>query len=121
VVLSPGTVYTIGFYSASLNFNDGMVIFNGYHTVNPVIDYVGFGVANVTAGLQMPTSPDANGLHRWGPNFQFNVVPGAPAMPLLLAAFLRGRRRRCGCRAVAPERSIQAQPEETAPRPRAGG
>ncbi|MHC4767233.1 MAG: hypothetical protein ACYTEI_00815 [Planctomycetota bacterium] len=94
VVLSPGIAYTVGFYSASLNFDDGMVIFNGYHTINPLINYAGFGVADITTGLQMPTSPDANGLHRWGPNFQFTVVPGAPTMPLLVAAILFRRRRR---------------------------
>jgi hypothetical protein len=94
IVLFPGTTYTIGFFSASLNFDDGMVIFNGYHAINPLINYVGFGVADITTGLQMPTSPDANGLHRWGPNFQFTVIPGAPTMPLLVAAILSRRRRR---------------------------
>ncbi|MEE8459873.1 MAG: hypothetical protein V3S08_08360 [Phycisphaerales bacterium] len=33
------------------------------------------------------------GFHRWGPNFQFTIVP-APAMTPLLCLLLVGRRRR---------------------------
>jgi hypothetical protein len=59
VILTPGQQYTIGFFSASFNQIDGMVIFDGFHTVNPAVDYVGFGVADVTGGLQMPVTPSS--------------------------------------------------------------
>jgi hypothetical protein len=94
VILTPGQQYTIGFFSASFNQIDGMVIFDGFHTVNPAVDYVGFGVADVTGGLQMPVTPDEFGLHRWGPNFQFTVIPTpAGAAVLLVPFFAAGRRR----------------------------
>ncbi len=77
VLLTPGTTYTIGFYSASFNQEDGMVIFDGFHTINPTVDYVGFGVSDFTDGLEMPIDPDP-GFHRWGPNFQFQMIELCP-------------------------------------------
>ena len=93
VILLPGVNYTIGFYTAVFLQSDGMVIFDGFHTINPVIDYVGFGVADFTDGLQMPTGASP-GTHRWGPSFLFDVVPAPTAAPLLGGAFLWRRRRR---------------------------
>ncbi len=78
VILSPGTTYTIGFFSATFNQSDGMVIFDGFHTINPVVDYAGFSVAGFTDGLEMPVVPCPFGLHRWGPNFQFEVLSLCP-------------------------------------------
>ena len=93
-ILEPGALYTIGFYSETFNQLDGMIIFDGFHTVDPRIDYVGFGVADFTDGLQMPITPDANGLHRWGPNFQFEVIPAPPTVLLLGLGLVMRRRRR---------------------------
>ena len=94
VILSPGVTYTVGFYTATFVQSDGMVIFNGFHTINPLINYVGFGVSDFTAGLQMPTGPNP-GFHRFGPNLQFNVVPAAGAAALLVTLpFTRRARTR---------------------------
>ena len=101
VILLPGIDYTIGFYTAVFLQSDGMVIFDGFHTINPVIEYVGFGVSDFTDGLQMPSGVN-EGTHRWGPNFLFDVVVPAPtAAPLLGGAALWRRRRR---RAPSPSR-----------------
>ena len=94
VILTAGIMYTIGFYSATFNQSDGMVLFDGFHTIDPAIDYVGFGVSDFTNGLEMPTGRDKFDLHRWGPNFQFNAVPGPPAALLLGLGMLAGRGRR---------------------------
>ena len=94
VVLTPGVMYTLGFYSESFNQSDGMVIFDGFHTINPAIDYVGFGVSGFTDGLEMPVTPDEFGLHRWGPNFQFTIIPAPAALLLLGLGMLRPRRQR---------------------------
>ena len=94
IILIGGVTYTIGFYSATSNQSDGMVIFDGFHTIDPAIEYVGFGVSDFTDGLEMPTGPDKFGLHRWGPNFQFNAVPAPPAALVFGLGMLAGRRRR---------------------------
>ncbi|MHC4219833.1 MAG: hypothetical protein ACYSU7_15435 [Planctomycetota bacterium] len=94
VVLTPGITYTAGFYSESFNQSDGMVVFHGSHTIHPAINYVGFGVAEFTDGLQMPIDPDADGFHRWGPNLQFTVVPGPAAAWLFAVGLVPVRRRR---------------------------
>ena len=93
VVLTPGTAYTVGFFTAVFVQSDGMVIFDGFHTVNPVINYVGFGVSDFTNGLEMPIDPDF-GFHRWGPNLLFDVVPVPSALPLLAGGLLLAPRRR---------------------------
>lgn len=94
VILTPGIEYTIAFFTSVFVQSDGMVIFDGFHTINPIIDYVGFGLSEFTDGLQMPTDPDP-GFHRWGPNFLFDVVIPAPtAAPLVGGAALWRRRRR---------------------------
>ncbi len=103
LILIPGVTYTIGFFTSVFLQSDGMVIFDGFHTVNAVIDYVGFGVSDFTEGLQMPIDPDP-GFHRWGPNFQFTIVP-APAMTPLLCLLLVGRRRRRRAGSAAARRS----------------
>jgi hypothetical protein len=95
IILSPGTEYTVGFYSEIFVQIDGMVVFDGFHTIHPAIDYVGFGVSDFTDGLQMPTGQDP-GSHRWGPNLQFTIVP-APAAAWLLGPALLLRRRRRPC------------------------
>lgn len=83
VILTPGIDSTIAFYTSIFVQSDGMVIFDGFHTINPVVNYVGFGLSEFTDGLQMPTDPDP-GFHHWGPNFLFDVVVPAPAaVPLL--------------------------------------
>lgn len=93
VTLSPGVLYTVGFFTELFVQSDGMVIFDGFHTVNPVIDYVGFGVSGFTNGLEMPTDPSPD-THRWGPNLIFTVVPTPAVTPLLLVAVVGPRRRR---------------------------
>lgn len=94
VILTPGIDYTIAFYTSIFLQSDGMVIFDGFHTINPVIKYQGFGLSDFTDGLQMPTGPNP-GTHRWGPNFLFDVVIPAPAAaPILGGAALWRRRRR---------------------------
>lgn len=95
LVLTPGVTYTVGFFTDLFVQSDGMVIFGGFHTINPVIDYVGFGVSDFTDGLQMPTDP-AFGTHRWGPNLLFTIVPAPAAAPLFViaVAVLRRRSRR---------------------------
>ena len=70
-----------------------MVVFDGYHTVHPAIDYVGFGVSDFTDGLQMPTDADP-GSHRWGPNLRFTVVPAPAAAWLLCLGLVPARRKR---------------------------
>lgn len=92
LILEPGHSYTLGFYTEIFNQQDGMVIFPGFHEINPAINYAGFGVSAVTGGLQKPTTPDPNGLHRWGPNRMFTVVP-APGGFLLLGLGVLGQRR----------------------------
>ncbi len=93
LILEPGHTYTLGMYTEQFNQQDGMVIFGGFHEIDPAINYAGFGVSDFTDGLQKPTTPDPNGLHRWGPNLMFNVVP-APAGFLLLGLGALGQRRR---------------------------
>ena len=95
VILTPGTSYTVGFFTAAFVQSDGMVIFDGFHTVNPVINYVGFGVSDFTNGLEMPIDPDF-GFHPWGPNLQFTIIPAPAAFSMIGLAFvglLRRRRR----------------------------
>ena len=77
VTLVPGMMYTIGFYSEIPAQGDGMVIFDGFHEINPAVDYVGFGVSDFTDGLEMPRG-DNDGTHRWGPNFQFAELTLCP-------------------------------------------
>ena len=94
VVLTPGVTYTVGFFTDLFIQSDGMVIFDGYHTINPVIEYVGFGVADFTDGLEMPTGP-SRGFHRWGPNLLFTIVPAPGAAPLaVIGVMVLGRRSR---------------------------
>ncbi len=93
LILEPGHTYTIGHYTKTLNFQDGMVIFPGFHEINPAINYAGVGLSDFTDGLQKPTTEDRFGNHRWGPNLMFNVVP-APAGFMLLGLGALGRRRR---------------------------
>ena len=65
-----------------------------FHTIHPVIDYVGFGVSDFTDGLEMPTGPSP-GTHRWGPNLLFTIVPAPAASPLLvICVTVLGRRSR---------------------------
>ncbi len=94
VILTPGMQYTIGFYAFTANPNEGMVIFDGFHFFDENVDYVGVGVANFTNGLEMPDDPDQFGSHFWGPNFQFEVVPGPGALCLLALGALGSTRRR---------------------------
>ncbi len=94
VTLTPGVTYTVGFFTDMFLQSDGMVIFDGFHTINPVIDYVGFGVSDFTNGLEMPTGPSP-GSHRWGPNLLFTIVPAPAASPLLvICVTVLGRRSR---------------------------
>jgi hypothetical protein len=93
IVLSPGTTYTVGFYTEIFAQIDGMVVFDGFHTIHPAIDYVGFGVSDFTDGLQMPTGEDPTS-HRWGPNLQFTIVPAPAAAWLLGLGLIPARRRR---------------------------
>lgn len=76
VTLTPGEMYTIGFFTEVFLQQDGMVIFDGFHTIHPTIIYKGRGVSDMTVGLQKPTTQDEFGSHRWGPNFQF--TPACP-------------------------------------------
>ncbi len=92
VTLTPGVTYTVGFFTDLFLQSDGMVIFDGFHTINPVIDYVGFGVSDFTNGLEMPTGPSP-GTHRWGPNLIFTIVPAPAAAPLLVIGVAVRRRR----------------------------
>jgi hypothetical protein len=92
IVLTPGVTYTVGFFTDLFVQSDGMVVFDGFHTINPVIDYVGFGVSDFTNGLEMPTGPSP-GSHRWGPNLLFTIVPAPAATPLLFIAVAVRRRR----------------------------
>ena len=103
VILSPGTMYTVGFYSEIFDQVDGMVIFDGFHIIHAAIDYVGFAVSDFTDGLQMPTGQNPSS-HRWGPNLQFTIVPTPAAAWLLGPGLLPGRRRRrpgTGCLSAA--------------------
>ena len=94
LILEPGHTYTLGMYTETMNQQDGMVIFPGFHEINPAIDYAGFGVSDVTDGLQKPTTPDPNGLHRWGPNMMFTVIPTPAGFLLFGFGILQHRRRR---------------------------
>lgn len=94
--LSPGEQYTIGFYSAQTLQGEGMVIFDGSHVFNPVIDYVGAGVADLTGEFAMPVTLDPNGTHRFGPNFQFTIVPAPAPLALLVVVLAVARRVRRG-------------------------
>ncbi len=94
LILEPGHTYTLGFYTETFNQQDGMVIFPGFHEINPAINYAGFGVSDPTDGLQKPTTPDPNGLHRWGPNLMFTVIPAPAGFALLGLGLLPQRRRR---------------------------
>ena len=94
LVLEPGHSYTLGFYTEIFNQQDGMVIFPGFHQINPAINYAGFGVFGISDGLEKPTTPDANGLHRWGPNLMFTVIPAPAGFGLLGLGLLPRRRRR---------------------------
>ncbi len=93
LILEPGNSYTLGMYTKSFDQIDGMVVFNGFHEIDSAINYAGLGVSDSTDGLQRPTTQDPNGLHRWGPNLMFNVVP-APAGFMLLGIAALGHRRR---------------------------
>lgn len=93
LILEPGHTYTLGMYTKTFNQQDGMVIFDGFHQIDPAINYAGLGVWDLTDGLEKPTTRDRNGFHRWGPNLMFTVVP-APAGFMLLGLGALGHRRR---------------------------
>lgn len=93
LILEPGHTYTLGMYTKEFNQEDGIVIFDGFHEINPAINYAGLGVWDFTDGLEKPTTKDRNGFHRWGPNLMFTVVP-APAGFVLLGILPHRRRRR---------------------------
>lgn len=95
VILTPGEQYTIGFYSEQTLQGEGMVIFDGSHTIHPTIDYVG-SVSDLTFEFTEPLTPDPDGLHRFGPNFQFIAVPLPASSILLGVALVAGTRRRRG-------------------------
>ena len=94
IVLAPGQQYTIGFFSAQTLQGEGMVVFDGSHVINPVIDYVGAGVSDLTGQFAMPTTIDPNGTHRFGPNFQFTIVPVPGSLALIGVSVIAGVRRR---------------------------
>lgn len=99
VTLSPGQIYTVGFYTEGFAPNDGMIVDDGDFLMSGAIHYEGFGVSDFTDGLHIPLMPNDGGfVHRFGANFRFEVVPapGTAVIPLIAGGVLVSRRRRRG-------------------------
>ncbi len=99
ITLSPGQIYTVGFYTGQFAPNDGMIVDDGDFLMSGAINYEGFGVSDFTDGLHIPLTPNDGGfVHRFGANFRFEVVPapGTAVIPLIAGGALVSRRRRTG-------------------------
>jgi len=93
VSLAQGERYIVGFYTGPYTWPapaDEMWVWLQYFTwsADPAIEYVS-GLWGAGTGLALPSTPTtvANGLYRFGPNFQFTdtvvPVPGAALLGIL--------------------------------------
>ena len=96
VVLSPGEIYTIGYFQSTLSLVDRVIHFNGAHVMHPSVNQVGGGfvTGNPSPGLAFPDQVFLEFPQWFGPSFQFTVVPGPASWLILgLAGLARFRRR----------------------------
>jgi hypothetical protein len=88
--IEPGQTYTIGYFLAA--FSDDTYVLHNVHTMHPMINQVGERFFTFGSTFTMPTTAGAG--QCFGPNFQFQVVPGPSGAWLLALGLLCRRRRR---------------------------
>ena len=96
-ILTPGQIYTVGYFASGVAPNDHMLHLNGSHDLNKLLEQVGGGYVSSGAGQLMMPDASFQGFEQWiGPGFLFNVVPGPGAFALVAMAgtMVRPARRR---------------------------